>query len=88
MMIGPKPFIKKATHFRKMFGAGLRQAGLLTSAARTALTENFGKLQYTHQLAQWLEKEAREIGCTITAPVDTSMVSLVPVERAGRTCMF
>ncbi|UZJ53876.1 hypothetical protein CBS101457_003196 [Exobasidium rhododendri] len=74
MMIGPKSFIKKATHFRKMFGAGLRQAGILSSAARVALTENFGKLQYTHNLAQWLAAEVKEIGCALPTPVDTSMV--------------
>jgi threonine aldolase len=77
MMIGPKLYIKKAQHFRKMFGAGLRQMGLLTAAARVALTEHFGKLQYTHELAQWLAEEAKKLGATISMPVDTSMVSAV-----------
>lgn len=76
MMVGPKPFIKKALHFRKMFGAGLRQAGILTSAARVALTEHFGKLEYTHQMAQWLAQECLKLGCRIPIPVDTAHVSI------------
>lgn len=75
MLVGPKPFIKKALHFRKMFGAGLRQAGILTAAARVALTEHFHKLQYTHDMAQWLAAEVTKVGAVIPTPVDTSMVS-------------
>jgi threonine aldolase len=74
MLIGPEKLIKKAMHLRKMFGGGMRQAGILTSAARVALTEHFHKLNYTHELAQWLAQEGTKIGAQISMPVDTSMV--------------
>jgi threonine aldolase len=90
MLIGPAPFVKKALHFRKMFGAGLRQAGILTAAARVALTEHFHKLQYTHDLAQWLAEEVKRLGAVIPIPVDTSMVSLQYSWEKGRrkVCPF
>lgn len=55
----------------------MRQAGILTSAARVALNEHFHKLPYTHELAQWLGDEASKLGAEILKPVDTSMVSLL-----------
>lgn len=63
-----------------MFGGGMRQAGILTSAARVALTEHFHKLPYTHELAQWLAEEASKLGAEIIKPVDTSMVSCCQIQ--------
>jgi threonine aldolase len=85
MLIGPAPFVKKAMHLRKMFGGGMRQAGILTSAARVALTEHFHKLNYTHELAQWLAQEAKKLGANIPIPVDTSMVRAMMQVRRRRT---
>lgn len=76
MMLGPKPFIRKATHFRKLFGAGMRQTGVLSAAARTALTDHFNKLPHTHNMARWLAHELELEGAKLLLPVDTNMVSL------------
>lgn len=74
-MIGPQKFIHKAKHFRKLFGAGMRQVGVLSAAARIALEETFNKLEHTHILANWLANELQRSGAKITYPVDTNMVS-------------
>lgn len=74
MMLGPKPFIRKAQHFRKLFGAGMRQCGFIAAAARVALTSHFNKLAYTHQLARWTADALEQLGVRITVPVDTNMV--------------
>lgn len=82
MMLGPKPFIRKATHFRKLFGAGMRQAGVVTSAARVALQETFYKLHWVHDLATSLAAELEREGARITLPVDTCMVSRSTIPAA------
>lgn len=76
ILVGPKKFIQKVRHFRKLFGAGTRQTGPLVAAARTALLNHFPKLSMTHQLAKYLEKEMRRVGIDVLSPAETSMVSI------------
>jgi threonine aldolase len=78
MMLGPSTFIRKAKHFRKLFGGGMRQAGVLTAAAQNALQETFDKLSYTHTLAAWLSDQLQREGVHITLPTDTNMVWFDP----------
>ncbi|MCO5611634.1 hypothetical protein L7F22_065888 [Adiantum nelumboides] len=74
MMLGPQALIRKAHHFRKLFGAGMRQSGFIAAAARVALTSHFHKLAYTHELARWTANALEQLGVRITMPVDTNMV--------------
>ncbi|RFU33337.1 hypothetical protein B7463_g3038, partial [Scytalidium lignicola] len=43
VIVGSEAFIKKSRWIRKSIGGGLRQAGVLTAAARVAVDETFGK---------------------------------------------
>ena len=54
MLLASKADIAKARRFRKMWGGGMRQVGLLASAADFALEHNFSKLEGDHQKAQKL----------------------------------
>ena len=47
IIIGSRAFVKTARHIRKSIGGGLRQAGVVTAAARVAVEETFlgGKLE-------------------------------------------
>lgn len=74
ILVGPAQFIKKVRHFRKLYGAGVRQVGPLVAAARVAVVENYPKLQATHQLARYAGRELEKLGVRLTAPVETSMV--------------
>ncbi|SPC66291.1 related to GLY1 - L-threonine aldolase, low-specific [Ustilago sp. UG-2017b] len=74
ILVGPAQFIKKARHFRKLYGAGVRQVGPLVAAARVGVVENYPKLQGTHQLARYAGRELEKLGVRLTAPVETSMV--------------
>ncbi|KAJ9475345.1 Low specificity L-threonine aldolase [Pseudozyma hubeiensis] len=76
ILVGPSQFIKKVRHFRKLYGAGVRQVGPLVAAARIGVLENYPKLQATHQLARYAGQELEKLGVRLTAPVETSMVFL------------
>ena len=77
-LVGPKDFIRKARWFRKLFGGGMRQTGVLAGAAAYALTHNFPKLAQVHALARTLEEGLREIGVRIMSGADTCMVFYDP----------
>lgn len=48
MLLSSKDNIAKARRFRKMWGGGMRQVGLLAAAADFALENNFSKLKQDH----------------------------------------
>ena len=54
MIIGSKGFITKARRNRKLFGGGMRQAGLLAAAAIYALDHNLERLVEDHANARFL----------------------------------
>ncbi|KAJ3014063.1 hypothetical protein HKX48_005345 [Thoreauomyces humboldtii] len=76
MLVGSKAFIKKATHYRKMFGGGWRQAGLLAAAALHALEHHRLNLPIDHANAAYLAEAlvGLDAGFTLTKSVDTNMV--------------
>ena len=76
--MGPAAFIKKARHFRKLFGAGTRQIGPLVAAARVGVQKTYPLLSGTHELAKYAGRELEKLGVRITAPVETSMVFMDP----------
>ncbi|PWN97324.1 hypothetical protein FA09DRAFT_346294 [Tilletiopsis washingtonensis] len=73
VLVGPSAFIRKARHFRKLFGAGIRQSGGLAAAARVAVVQHFPKLRATHELARFAAKGMQELGVEITSGAETSM---------------
>lgn len=77
-LVGSKDFIKRARWFRKLFGGGMRQTGLLAASAAYALTHNFPRLLEVHSLAKRLEEGLKEIGVKITSPAETCMVFFDP----------
>ncbi|KAI8586107.1 pyridoxal phosphate-dependent transferase [Geranomyces variabilis] len=74
ILVGSKQFIRKATHFRKMFGGGWRQAGILAAAAHHALDHNLPNLPNDHANAAFLAHGLSALGLELTRPADTNMV--------------
>lgn len=75
LLIGPAAFIKKARRFRKVFGGGMRQAGMLAAAGLYALEHQVQRLQEDHQHAQLLAETLRQkdfVGEIL--PVETNIV--------------
>jgi threonine aldolase len=75
LLLGNTPFIKKARRVRKVFGGGMRQAGMLAAAGRYALENHVSRLKTDHehalQIAEALSKKSfvKEI-----LPVETNII--------------
>jgi len=60
LLLGQKDFIKRARKVRKVFGGGMRQAGLLAAAGLYALKNNIDRLKEDHKKAKLIESVLRE----------------------------
>ncbi|KAK8175469.1 pyridoxal phosphate-dependent transferase [Phyllosticta citrichinensis] len=78
IIVGPKAFIQRSRWIRKAIGGGIRMAGILSAAARTAVEETFlgGKLQETHQKAKRVAATWEKLGGKLAMPTETNMVWL------------
>lgn len=56
-LAGPVPFIARARRFRKMFGGGMRQAGIIAAGALYGLDHNRTRLKEDHDNARLLAEE-------------------------------
>ena len=61
MVVGSREFIEKARIYRKMFGGGMRQVGVLAAAGLIALEESPKRLGIDHQHARRLAQGIAEI---------------------------
>jgi threonine aldolase len=77
-LVGPKPLIIEAHRLRKMWGGGMRQAGVLAAAALYALEHHRARLADDHQNAQaFAEALAGAKGLTVDrAGVETNIVNV------------
>lgn len=56
VLIGSKSFIKQARRVRKVFGGGMRQAGIIAAGGLYALQNNIDRLKIDHEHAQLLAR--------------------------------
>lgn len=61
LLLGNKEVIKKARRIRKVFGGGMRQAGILAAAGLYALKNNVQRLREDHAKARVLEAELKKL---------------------------
>ena len=76
VLAGPKEFVTLARRYRKMFGGGMRQAGILAAAAQYGLEHNRDRLAEDHANARELANGLSAIpGIRVDlAAVETNMV--------------
>ncbi|KAK4923801.1 hypothetical protein LTR49_008948 [Elasticomyces elasticus] len=76
IIAGTKKFCERARWIRKSIGGGLRQAGVITAAARVAVEDTFlgGKLTASHDRAREIAKMWESYGGKTANPVETNMV--------------
>ncbi|KAK0255633.1 hypothetical protein LTR91_002558 [Friedmanniomyces endolithicus] len=76
IIAGTKKFCERARWIRKSIGGGLRQAGVVTAAARVAVEDTFlgGKLTASHDRAREIARLWESYGGKTTNPVETNMV--------------
>ncbi|MCF3108508.1 low-specificity L-threonine aldolase [Niabella sp. CC-SYL272] len=75
MLLGSKPFIARARRFRKVFGGGMRQAGILAAAGLYALEHHIPRLQTDHAHAAAIASALRD--CRFVEnilPVETNII--------------
>jgi len=71
LIVGSKEFIKRARIYRKMFGGGMRQVGILAAAGLLALEKSPSRLREDHENASHL---ARGIAQTPGLKIDPESV--------------
>lgn len=78
LLIGSKDFIYKSRRVRKVFGGGMRQAGIIAAGGLYALKNNVNRLRDDHKHARLLESVLNEMSWVKEViPVDTNIV--VPI---------
>jgi threonine aldolase len=75
VLIGKKDFIKKSRRVRKVFGGGMRQAGIIAAGGLYALKNNVERLKEDHKHARALETALLDLNWVKdVVPVDTNIV--------------
>ncbi|OGP64653.1 MAG: threonine aldolase [Deltaproteobacteria bacterium RBG_13_53_10] len=76
LVAGPQAFIARVHRFRKMFGGGMRQVGVIAAAGLYALDHHYDRLKEDHRNAKRLALGLKGLkGISVTAePVETNIV--------------
>jgi threonine aldolase len=82
---GSRSFIEQARHYRKIFGGGMRQAGVLAAAALYALDHNLGRLREDHEKATTFAGMLSGLpGVSIDMPTVQTNIIIVNFAGTGR----
>lgn len=84
VLVGDEAFVRRARWVRKSIGGGVRQAGVISAAARVGVEETFGegvwgmggKLGASHGRARRVAEMWVERGGKLSFPTETNMVWL------------
>jgi threonine aldolase len=75
LVCGSAEFVRRAHRYRKMFGGGMRQAGVLAAAGLVALDQNVKRLEDDHVHARRFAEGLREIpGARLVREPETNIV--------------
>lgn len=75
LLLGDKDFIRRAKRVRKVFGGGMRQAGIIAAGGLFALKNNVKRLTIDHEHAKQLEKALNASSIIKNViPVETNIV--------------
>ncbi len=86
MLLGTKDFINKARIWRKRFGGGMRQAGILAAAGLIALEESPKLLHIDHENARKLAEGVANLkGVSIDAEKVVTNIVIFDVSETGKT---
>ncbi|MFZ4521622.1 MAG: threonine aldolase family protein [Bacteroidales bacterium] len=84
LLLGDKPFIKRARRVRKAFGGAMRQAGYLAAAGLYAFENNLERLQTDNTRAKELGKILSTLPLVESViPVETNIVIFTLREKDG-----
>jgi threonine aldolase len=85
-LCGTKEFVAKAHKWRKVFGGGMRQSGILAAGALYAVKNNVERLKEDHEKAAYFADELSGIPSFVIdkESVQTNII-LVDVQKTGKT---
>lgn len=85
-LCGSKEFVTKAHKWRKVFGGGMRQSGIIAAGALYAVQNNVERLKEDHEKAKYFSQEISKIKSfeIDLESVQTNIV-LVDVRKTGKT---
>src|SRR5256886_15660514 len=88
MIAGTKVFMEKARIYRKMFGGGMRQAGVIAAAGLIALEKSPARLHIDHENAKRLAEGIAEIpGLSIDPKKVRSNIVIFDCSKTGKTAV-
>src|SRR5499427_8453993 len=88
MIVGSKDFIARARVYRKMFGGGMRQVGVIAAAGLIALEKSPSRLHEDHENAQCLAQGiARIPGLKIDPAAVRSNIVIFDCSASGRNAV-
>lgn len=77
LLCGSAGFVAEARKVRKLFGGGMRQAGVLAAAGLVALETMAGRLAHDHEVARRLARGLAQVpGLAVPVPPETNIVLL------------
>lgn len=86
MLVGSAVFIEEARIYRKMFGGGMRQAGILAAAGLIALEKMPARLQEDHDNARFLAEGLSQIsGVKVDVGKVQTNIVIFDVKGTGQT---
>lgn len=86
ILLGKKDFISEARIWRKRFGGGMRQAGILAAAGLVALEESPKRLHIDHENAKILAEGAANLrGISIDAAKVQTNIVIFDISQTGKT---
>lgn len=94
ILVSSKERIAKARVWRKRYGAGMRQIGILAAAGHYALDNNINRLQEDHDRAQKLAKALHAVDASLVNPrdvhtnivgLDLTKIGITAADLAART---
>jgi threonine aldolase len=88
MVLGTKAFMEKARIYRKMFGGGMRQAGVIAAAGLIALEKSPARMHIDHENAKLLAEGVAEIpGLRIDPKKVRSNIVIFDCSKTGKTAV-
>ena len=81
LLLGNQEFINKSRRIRKVFGGGMRQAGILAAAGLYALKNNINRLHEDHENARMIDSALKKCSFIKSImPVETNIIIFELIE--------
>lgn len=85
ILVGSKEFINRAHRYRKIYGGGMRQVGILAAAALYALDHHIDRLVEDHKRARRLGIVLSELGATVDFEATQTNIVIADFVSLNRT---